>query len=35
MEEESVLYVDVDGLLFYISTDDMSKDGMMEGGYFK
>ena len=23
------------GLLFFISTDDMSKGGMMGGGYFK
>ena len=35
VEEELVLYVDVDGLLFFISTDDMSRGGMMGGGYFK
>ncbi len=35
MEEQLVLYVDVNGLLFFISTDDMSKRGMMGGGYFK
>ena len=35
MEEELVLYVDVDGLLFFISTDHMSKSGIMGGGYFK
>ncbi len=34
-KEESVLYVDLDGLLFLISTDDMSRGGMMGGGYFK
>ena len=35
MEAELVLYADVDGLLFFISTDDMSKGGMMGEGYFK
>ena len=31
---ELVLYVDVDGLLFFISINDMSTSGMMGGGYF-
>ncbi len=35
MGEELILYVDVDGLLFFISTDDMSRSGMMGGRYFK
>ena len=35
VKEESVLYVDVDKLLFFITIDDMSRGGMMGGGYFE
>ena len=33
--EEELVLDDVDGLLFFISIDDMSSGGMMGGGYFK
>ncbi len=35
MEEESVVQVDVDAFLFFISIDDMSRGGMMSGRYFE